>query len=63
MERKDLQEGVKAQIATGTDNRVDEPQGISRLQSNINPNDPRKEKHSNIISLEMLPEKNILLAY
>lgn len=39
-------EGVKAQIATGMDNTVGEPQGMCRLKRNSVPNDPRKEKYS-----------------
>lgn len=58
-----MQEGVKAQTATGTDNTAGEHQGICRLQRTINLNDPRKGKCSNITSLEKLPEKNILLAF
>lgn len=45
-ELKDLQEGVKAQIATGMDNTVGEPHGMCGLQRNSVPNDPRKDKHS-----------------
>lgn len=58
-----MQEGVKAQIATGIDNRAGESQGIRRLQRSINPKDPRKQKCSNVTSLEMITEKNILLAF
>lgn len=52
-----------AQIATDIDKRVGEPQSMCRLQMNTNPNDPTKKKCSNITSLEMLPEKNVLLAF
>lgn len=58
-----MQEDVKAQTATGRENRVGEPQGICRLQRNINPNDPRKGKCSNITSLEMPPEKKGLMTF
>lgn len=39
---KDLQEDVKAPIATGIDNRTREPQGICRLQRNTNLNIPER---------------------
>lgn len=56
----DLQEGVKAQIATGIGNTASEPQGTCRLQRNSVPNDPRKGKRSWIttaLSVEMLPDR------
>lgn len=55
-----MQEGVKAQIATGIGNTASKPQGTCRLQRNSVPNDPRKDKRfwiTTALSVEMLPDR------